>query len=58
MNTFSDILYLTNFIKYCFSVIYSFFLYLNFNQVSSVESNGERKQESGEPHGKSMAETL
>ena len=27
-------------------------------QVSSVESNGERKQESGEPHGKSMAETL
>ncbi len=27
-------------------------------QVSSVGSNGERKQESGEPHGKSMAETL
>ncbi len=31
MNTFSDILYLTNFIRYCLSVICSFFLYLNFN---------------------------
>ncbi len=31
MNTFFDILYLTNFIKYCLSVICSFFLYLNFN---------------------------
>ncbi len=28
---FSDILYLTNFIKYCLSVICNFFLYLNFN---------------------------
>ncbi len=28
---FSDILYLTNFIKYCLSVICSFSLYLNFN---------------------------
>jgi len=28
---FSDILYLTNFIKYCLSVVCSFFLYLNFN---------------------------
>ena len=31
MNTFFNILYLTNFIKYCLSVICSFFLYLNFN---------------------------
>ncbi len=31
MNIFFDILYSTNFIKYCFSVIYSFSLYLNFN---------------------------
>ena len=31
MNTFFNILYLTNFIKYCLSVIYSFFLYLNFS---------------------------
>ena len=31
MNIFSNILYLTNFIKYCFLIIYSFFLYLNFN---------------------------
>ncbi len=28
---FSDILYLTNFIKYCLSIICSFFLYLNFS---------------------------
>ncbi len=31
MNTFSDILYLTNFIRYCLSVICNFFLYLNFS---------------------------
>ncbi len=31
MNTFFDILYSTNFIKYYLSIIYSFFLYLNFN---------------------------
>jgi len=31
MNTFSDILYSTNFIKYCLSVICNFFLYLDFS---------------------------
>ncbi len=31
MNTFSDILYLTNSVRYCLSVICSFFLYLNFS---------------------------
>ena len=31
MNIFSDILYSTNFIKYCLLVICNFFLYLNFN---------------------------
>ena len=29
MNTFSDILYLINFIKYCLFIICNFFLYLN-----------------------------
>jgi len=28
---FSDILYSTNSVRYCLSVIYNFFLYLNFN---------------------------
>ncbi len=31
MNIFFDILYLTNFIKYCLSVVCSFSLYLNFS---------------------------
>ncbi len=31
MNIFSDILYSTNFIKYCLSVVCNFFLYLNFS---------------------------
>ncbi len=35
MNIFFDVLYLTNFIKYCFFIICNFFLYLNFKMFQT-----------------------